>query len=173
MVLEQRRPVWPLLIVDEQHLFPEAVHYGGMDCGILVDAPMALAPFEADAAPADSLAAFIVLLPRVATEQLEVAPIDEQPGSYRLGGNPAESDIGQAGFVFRVAAADIGMVAGKPELLEPRTLRLGARWGIGVVYPGHSVEIRPALVQRERMPGIAHPGIEAAIEERHLEAHEV
>ena len=40
--------------------------------------------------------------------------------------HPAKRDVRQAGFVLRVAAADVGVVVGKPDLLQPIGILVGS-----------------------------------------------
>lgn len=52
--------------------------------------------------------------------------------------HPTQRDVKEAGFVFRIATADIGVVSGEPHLLQPIRMLEMSRKGC----PAHSVRER-------------------------------
>src|SRR4029077_12481851 len=88
--------------------------------------------------------------------------------------HPAERDVGETRLVFGIAAADVGMVPGKPYLVEPVGI-LVRTFGALVVdaTPDHPGKIGAVLVDRQRMTRVPDPGVEVVVVELHLRRREM
>ncbi len=79
--------------------------------------------------------------------------------------HPFQSEIGQAGFVFRIAATDIRMVASKPKLFEGFDL-VQARLAFRLrASPRHPLEVVAALVDGDCMTRILDQRVEVLVVE--------
>ena len=80
--------------------------------------------------------------------------------------HPFLRDVGEPRFVFRIAATDVGMDAGKPDPLEVQIAKPIARCRLGRIgYPRYALEISAVLVDRDRMLGVDHVNVQCIIRE--------
>ena len=54
----------------------------------------------------------------LAKHNLSPCSVNEQPVTDRLHQDPLKRDLGKAGVIFAIAAADIGVDAGEPDLAK-------------------------------------------------------
>jgi hypothetical protein len=88
--------------------------------------------------------------------------------------HPTEREIGEPRLVLGIAAADIGMVPGKPHLVEPVGIFVRTFRALVVdVAPDHPGEISAVLVDGQRMTRVPDPGVEVVVVELHLRRGEV
>lgn len=97
-----------------------------------------------------------MLDPQRIGEGLHEAFINQRRGRdrFQLIDHPLKGNVGQAGFVFRIAPADVGVIACKPFLLQPlegAPILLGI---IAAVPPAYPREALSVFVDRERVPGV-------------------
>ena len=73
--------------------------------------------------------------------------------------HPLERSIREAAFVFLVAAADIGVIAGKPDLLEREIARVIVRGAAVGHAPFDAGKIPSVLIDRDGVLGIRNIAI--------------
>ena len=79
--------------------------------------------------------------------------------------HPLERSIREAAFVFLVAAADIGVIAGKPDLLEREIARIVTRGAAVGHAPFDAGKILSVLVDRDGVLGIRNIEVQVGVVE--------
>ena len=91
-------------------------------------------------------------------EQVQRLRPEAQPGGARLADHPGQRHVGQR--VVGIAAADIGVHAGEPDLAQPvrRHLAASGHLPLGDLVPEQRVEGVALVVQRQGLPRLGHLG---------------
>ena len=150
----------------------QSVAHAQMEIGLRMNRPQTLRPSHPHCLGQPTLPAcfekglpFIVLHAERIRPEPQALPIDQ----YRmlqlveLFDHPAQSDVGQARFVLRMAATDVRVVAGEPDLAQPRRIETFHALHVMRISPTCNRKMLSILIDGAGMASILDVSIEKTI----------